>query len=126
MEVFTAGKKFAELEQQKERWSLSAENSRFREALQEIADDADSAYEDGWCGDLAKDALERVSTGQDCSQNGNEDTQSGQEDTQNGNEPDDTQQEPELPPFKKLGRITGKCRAVKKLDLPEGLDDEPV
>lgn len=30
----------------------------------------------------------------------------------------------EFPEFKKLGRVTGICAEVKKLDLPEGLDDD--
>ena len=36
---------------------LTAENEQFRAALEEIEENATSEFEDGWCGDLAREAL---------------------------------------------------------------------
>ena len=37
---------------------LRAERNALRAALQEIAENATSPYEDGWCGELAQQALD--------------------------------------------------------------------
>lgn len=52
------------IQQQKEIERLTAEVSKLRSALQEIADGATSEFEDGGCGDIASEALS-VSDGQD-------------------------------------------------------------
>ena len=36
---------------------MKAENEQFRAALEEIEENATSEFEDGWCGDLAREAL---------------------------------------------------------------------